>query len=62
MSGQSGDAAANLLNTPDIERKQSSAEEAAFRAPADMKGESVTQGLWLENVHRLERAARKCMQ
>lgn len=58
MSGQSGDAGANLLNTPDMperkKRTEESADEPASRAPADMKAKSVTQGLWLENVHRLE--------
>lgn len=56
MSGQSRDATVNLLNTPDTterkKRSDGSAAEAASRAPADMKGKSVTQGLWLENVQR----------
>lgn len=57
MSGQSRDGTASLLNTQirtgrKKRRSGTSADEAASRAPADMKGKSVTQGLWLENVHR----------
>lgn len=64
MSGQSGDATANLLNTPDTtergKRSEESADEADFRALGDMKGKSVTQGFWLGNVHRLKQLESAC--
>ncbi len=64
MSGQSGDATANLLNTPGMtqrkKRSEESADEVASRSQADMKGKSVTQGLWLENVHRLQQLQSAC--
>lgn len=55
MSGQRGDNSTNLLNTPERTERKSveSADEAASRA-VEVKGNSVTQGLRLENVHRLE--------
>lgn len=57
MSGRSGDATANLpkysrYNGEEEKKWRESADEAASRAPGDMKGESVTQGLWLGNVQR----------
>lgn len=52
------------LNTPNTtgrkKRSDESADEAASRASGDMKGRSVTQGLWLENVDRLKQRESAC--